>query len=111
MAGLLAIFAEFEREILRERTKAGLAHCRSETKPWLKISHPPISPRNNPRPICIPLVTLIQRRFTQRYRKLTNRWRGDHQGRETHLPESATSIRRYSPRVSRKLLETLVGAA
>src|SRR5579872_2072281 len=29
MAGLLAVFAEFEREILRERTKAGLAH-RSE---------------------------------------------------------------------------------
>jgi DNA invertase Pin-like site-specific DNA recombinase len=28
MAGLLAIFAEFEREILRERTKAGLAHAR-----------------------------------------------------------------------------------
>src|SRR5579863_9767097 len=26
MAGLLAIFAEFEREILRERTRAGLAH-------------------------------------------------------------------------------------
>jgi DNA invertase Pin-like site-specific DNA recombinase len=28
MAGLLAIFAEFEREILRERTRAGLAHAR-----------------------------------------------------------------------------------
>jgi DNA invertase Pin-like site-specific DNA recombinase len=28
MAGLLAILAEFEREILRERTKAGLAHAR-----------------------------------------------------------------------------------
>src|SRR5579885_1916346 len=28
MAGLLAVFAEFEREILRERTKAGLAHAR-----------------------------------------------------------------------------------
>jgi DNA invertase Pin-like site-specific DNA recombinase len=28
MAGLLAIFAEFEREILRERTQAGLAHAR-----------------------------------------------------------------------------------
>jgi putative DNA-invertase from lambdoid prophage Rac len=27
-AGLLAIFAEFEREILRERTRAGLAHAR-----------------------------------------------------------------------------------
>ena len=30
MAGLLAIFAEFEREILRERTRAGLAHARAE---------------------------------------------------------------------------------
>lgn len=29
MAGLLAVFAEFEREILRERTKAGLAHARA----------------------------------------------------------------------------------
>jgi putative DNA-invertase from lambdoid prophage Rac len=28
MAGLLAIFAEFEKEILRERTRAGLAHAR-----------------------------------------------------------------------------------
>lgn len=28
MAGLLAIFAEFEREILRERTRAGLAEAR-----------------------------------------------------------------------------------
>ncbi len=28
MAGLLALFAEFEREILRERTRAGLAHAR-----------------------------------------------------------------------------------
>ena len=32
MAGLLAIFAEFEREILRERTKAGLAHARKNGK-------------------------------------------------------------------------------
>src|SRR5436309_5672764 len=28
MAGLLAIFAEFEREVLRERTRAGLAQAR-----------------------------------------------------------------------------------
>jgi putative DNA-invertase from lambdoid prophage Rac len=28
MAGLLAVFAEFERETLRERTRAGLAHAR-----------------------------------------------------------------------------------
>jgi putative DNA-invertase from lambdoid prophage Rac len=32
MAGLLAIFAEFEREVLRERTKAGLAHARKNGK-------------------------------------------------------------------------------
>src|SRR4051795_8951662 len=32
MARLLAIFAEFEREILRERTKAGLAHARENGK-------------------------------------------------------------------------------
>jgi DNA invertase Pin-like site-specific DNA recombinase len=28
MAALLAVFAEFEREILRERLRAGLAHAR-----------------------------------------------------------------------------------
>jgi DNA invertase Pin-like site-specific DNA recombinase len=28
MAGMLAVFAEFEREILRERVRAGLAHAR-----------------------------------------------------------------------------------
>ncbi|HHX8417256.1 TPA: recombinase family protein [Legionella pneumophila] len=33
MAGLLAIFAEFEREILRERVKAGIAHAREQGKP------------------------------------------------------------------------------
>src|SRR2546425_6572537 len=32
MAGLLAIFAEFEREILRERTRAGLAQARLDGK-------------------------------------------------------------------------------
>ena len=30
MAGLLAIFAEFEREILRDRTRAGLVTCPAE---------------------------------------------------------------------------------
>jgi DNA invertase Pin-like site-specific DNA recombinase len=33
MAGLLAIFAEFEREILRQRTRAGLAQARQNGKP------------------------------------------------------------------------------
>ncbi len=32
MAGLLAIFAGFERQILRERTSAGLAHARENGK-------------------------------------------------------------------------------
>jgi putative DNA-invertase from lambdoid prophage Rac len=32
MAGLLAIFAEFDREILRERVRAGLAHARRNGK-------------------------------------------------------------------------------
>jgi DNA invertase Pin-like site-specific DNA recombinase len=32
MAGLLAIFSEFEREVLRERTRAGLAHARRNGK-------------------------------------------------------------------------------
>ena len=33
MAGLLAIFAEFEREILRERTRAGLVQARLNGTP------------------------------------------------------------------------------
>jgi DNA invertase Pin-like site-specific DNA recombinase len=33
LAGLLAVFAEFEREILRERVKAGIAHARQEGRP------------------------------------------------------------------------------
>jgi DNA invertase Pin-like site-specific DNA recombinase len=32
MAGLLAVFAEFEREILRERVRAGIAHARRHGK-------------------------------------------------------------------------------
>lgn len=32
MAGLLGVFAEFEREILRERVRAGLAHARRNGK-------------------------------------------------------------------------------
>ena len=32
MAGLLAIFAEFEKEVLRERTRAGLANARESGK-------------------------------------------------------------------------------
>jgi len=38
MAGLLAVFAEFEREILRERVQAGLAHARQNGK---RLGRPP----------------------------------------------------------------------
>jgi putative DNA-invertase from lambdoid prophage Rac len=33
IAGLLAVFAEFEREILRERVRTGIAHARQHGKP------------------------------------------------------------------------------
>jgi DNA invertase Pin-like site-specific DNA recombinase len=38
MAALLAVFAEFEREILRERVRAGLAHARQSGK---RLGRPP----------------------------------------------------------------------
>jgi DNA invertase Pin-like site-specific DNA recombinase len=38
MAGLLAVFAEFEREILQERVRAGLAHARQNGK---RLGRPP----------------------------------------------------------------------
>jgi DNA invertase Pin-like site-specific DNA recombinase len=38
MAGLLAIFSEFEREVLRERTRAGLAHARQNGQ---RLGRPP----------------------------------------------------------------------
>ena len=33
MAGLLGVFAEFERDLIRERVKAGIANARAEGKP------------------------------------------------------------------------------
>jgi putative DNA-invertase from lambdoid prophage Rac len=42
MAGLLAVFAEFEREIQRERVRAGLAHARLNGKrlsPTPSVAH------------------------------------------------------------------------
>ena len=33
MAGILSVFAEFEREILRERVRAGIAQARKEGRP------------------------------------------------------------------------------
>jgi len=38
MAGLLSVFAEFEREILRERVCAGIAHARQQGK---RLGRPP----------------------------------------------------------------------
>lgn len=38
MAGLLAVFAQFEREILRERVRAGLDHARQQGK---RLGRPP----------------------------------------------------------------------
>jgi putative DNA-invertase from lambdoid prophage Rac len=38
MAGLFAVFAEFEREMLRERVKAGIAHAREQGK---RMGRPP----------------------------------------------------------------------
>jgi DNA invertase Pin-like site-specific DNA recombinase len=39
MAALLAVFAEFEREILRERVRAGLAHARQNGKKLGRLHH------------------------------------------------------------------------
>src|SRR6266496_5835474 len=44
MAGLLAVFAEFEREILRERVRAGLAHARKNGK---KLGRPTTAARHS----------------------------------------------------------------
>lgn len=38
MAGLLAVFAEFERDVLRERVRAGLAQARQQGK---QLGRPP----------------------------------------------------------------------
>jgi DNA invertase Pin-like site-specific DNA recombinase len=43
MAGLLAVFAEFEHEILRERVRAGLAHARENGK---RLGRPPTASLN-----------------------------------------------------------------
>jgi putative DNA-invertase from lambdoid prophage Rac len=45
MAALLAVFAEFEREILRERVRAGLAHARQNGK---ILGRPATAARHNP---------------------------------------------------------------
>ena len=43
MTGLLAVFAEFEREILRERVRAGLAHAREN---GTRLGRPPTAALN-----------------------------------------------------------------
>jgi putative DNA-invertase from lambdoid prophage Rac len=43
MAGLLAVFAAFEREILRERVRAGLAHAQQNGK---RLGRPPTAARH-----------------------------------------------------------------
>jgi DNA invertase Pin-like site-specific DNA recombinase len=43
MAALLAVFAEFEREILRERVRAGLAHAQQSGK---RLGRPPTAARH-----------------------------------------------------------------
>jgi DNA invertase Pin-like site-specific DNA recombinase len=43
MAGLLAVFAEFEREILQERVRAGLAHAREN---GTRLGRPPTAALN-----------------------------------------------------------------
>jgi putative DNA-invertase from lambdoid prophage Rac len=57
MAWLLAVFAEFEREILRERVKAGIAQARREGKP-----------HGRPRPASLQ-TEQVRRLWTQRLSK------------------------------------------
>src|SRR6266540_699812 len=45
MAALLAVFAEFEREVLRERVRAGLAHARQN---GTKLGRPATAARHAP---------------------------------------------------------------
>jgi DNA invertase Pin-like site-specific DNA recombinase len=45
MAGLLAVFAQFEQEILRERVRAGLAHARQNGK---RLGRPLTAARKRP---------------------------------------------------------------
>lgn len=45
LAGMLAVFTEFEREVLRERVRAGIAQARREGRPH---SRPPTALRKSP---------------------------------------------------------------
>ena len=44
LAGMLAVFAEFERDILRDRVKAGIAQARKEGRPHRR---PPMIARHS----------------------------------------------------------------
>lgn len=46
MGGLLVVFAQFERDILRERVRAGLARARQQCK---RLGRPPSVAHNRPR--------------------------------------------------------------
>jgi putative DNA-invertase from lambdoid prophage Rac len=61
MAALLAVFAEFEREILRERVRAGLAHARRNGK---KLDGP--SPRRQKPAKCGRYAVLASARLRSR---------------------------------------------
>jgi DNA invertase Pin-like site-specific DNA recombinase len=61
MAALLAVFAEFEREIPRERVRAGLAHARQNGK---KLAGP--SPRRQKPAKCERYVELASARLRSR---------------------------------------------
>jgi DNA invertase Pin-like site-specific DNA recombinase len=53
MAGLLAIFAEFERGILRERVRAGLALARHTANAWVDPLRLACTPRGSGNSIVI----------------------------------------------------------
>ena len=61
MAGLLAVFAEFEREILRERVRAGLAHARQNGK---HLGRPPSAAHK---------ATQVRRLYRDRSQQIRNR--------------------------------------
>jgi hypothetical protein len=47
MAGMLTVFAAFERGILQERTRAGLPHARETASGWVVLQLRPHTLRNS----------------------------------------------------------------
>jgi hypothetical protein len=74
LAGMLAIFAEFERDILRDRVKAGIAQARKEDRPHAR---PPTVAKD------VPQVTSLARRGLSK----------SEISRRLHI--SRTSVRRF----------------